>query len=304
MGLPVAPQPMSVPPVPPPPPPLPSQPPPFSPSLPNSRRGGGSFRALATYSWLSVFVCMAVNIAVFGAAHSTQTREEALHKAIVAAFVPITGLLAGIIALLAIPKYGRKGLLWPALSGICVWLLLAVIALPAFNAARQKSLQIRAAREKAAQLTPVAHLPDAVRVSDAALGFSFELPSGYTSFPADKKPAAYRYAYLKMNPAKAVSVVAVETLPGTISLSHHLTAKNLPAGKGWTLTSFSWRGLDVDGVRIPEITSAGSYVTIKVQIPLKQQAIQLAFGGPADDEANVRALAEQALSTLEGAVNL
>jgi hypothetical protein len=231
-------------------------------------------------------------------------REGAIAKAIVAGFAPVTGLLAGIIALIAIPKYGRKGLLWPALSGIGVWLLFACIALPAFNIARQKALQVRAAREKAAQLAPVVHLPDAVRVSDAALGFSFELPSGYTAFPADKKPAAYRYAYVKMTPGKVASVVAVETLPGTFSFSRHLTAKNLPAGKGWTLTSFSWRGLDVDGVRIPETTAAGSYVTLKAQIPLKQQAIQLAFGGPTDDEGNVRALAEQVLSTLEGPVNL
>jgi hypothetical protein len=250
---------------------------------------------------LSIFVGMGVNITMLGAAHS------ALQKAIVAGFAPVTGLLAGIIALFAIPKYGRKGLLWPALSGICVWLLLlllAVIAIPSFNAARQKALQVRAAREKAARLTPVVHIPDAVRVSDAALGFSFELPPDYSAFPADKKPAGYRYAYLKMNSGKAASVVAVETLPGTISLSSHLTAKNLPAGKGWSLSIFSWRGLDVDGVRIPETTPAGSYVTIKVQIPLKQQAIQLAFGGPADDEANIRALAERVLSTLDGAVGL
>lgn len=282
---------MSVPPLPPPPPPFPSQPPPLSPSQTNAGRGGGSFRALAMYSWVSVFVGIGLNLTMIGIAGSGPTREMALAQAIVAGFAPVTGLLAGIIALFSILKYGRKGLLWPALSGICVWLLLAVLAFPAFNAARRKALQIRAAREKAAQLTPVAHIPNAVRVTDAALGFSFELPPDYTVFPADKKPAAYRYAYVKMNPGKAASVVAVETLPGTISLSHHLTERVLPGGKGWSLTSFSWRGLDLDGIRIPETISAGSYVTLKAQIQLKQQAIQLVFGGPADDEANVRALA-------------
>jgi len=281
---------MSIPPLPPPPPPFPSQPPPLSPSQTNAGRGGGSFRALAMYSWVSVFVGIGLNLTMVGIAGSGPTREMALAQAIVAGFAPVTGLLAGIIALFAILKYGRKGLLWPALSGICVWLLLAVLAFPAFNVARRKALQVRAAREKAAQLAPVAHIPNAVRVTDAALGFSFELPPDYTVFPADKKPAAYRHAYVKMNPGKAASVVAVETLPGTISLSHHLTERVLPGG--------------LDGIRIPETISAGSYVTLKAQIPLKQQAIQLVFGGPADDEAKVRALAEQTLSTLDGPLSL
>jgi len=36
---------------------------------------------------------------------------------------------------------------------------------------------------------------------------------------------------------------------------------------------------------------------------LKQQAIQIGFGGPGDDETNVRALAARVLSTLDGPLN-
>jgi hypothetical protein len=44
-------------------------------------------------------------------------------------------------------------------------------------------------------------------------------------------------------------------------------------------------------------------VTYKAQIPIRKQAIQIGFGGPAAEEAQIRALAEQVLSTLDGQVN-
>jgi hypothetical protein len=98
-------------------------------------------------------------------------------------------------------------------------------------------------------------------------------------------------------------VVLVKSLKGTIVPNEHLTSQYLPPGKNLTLTSFSWRGLDVDGVRVPEKIPSGDYVTLNVQIPLKRAAIQIGFGGPAASEASVRALAEQVLSTMDGEVN-
>jgi hypothetical protein len=281
---------------------VPPELPPLGSSVPKAA-AGRSFRALATYSWASILLSVAVNLLMPGMAQSSHTREEVLGKAIVQALFAVTGLLAGIIALFGIPKYGRKGLLWPALCGTCVWLLLVALALPIFNAARQKALQVRASKAQQIQLTPVVHLPEAVRISDSKLGFSFELPPEYTPLPADKKPASYRYAYWKQVPGNAPSVVVVTTLNGTISPNDHLDPKSIPPGKAGSYTRFVWRGLEVDGFRVPETTPAGSYVTFQVQIPLKQQAIQIGFGGPGDDETTVRALAARVLSTLDGPLN-
>ena len=272
------------------------------PSLPNAA-GGRSFRALATYSWASIFISIAAHFVVPGMAQPSHTREEAIGKAIISGFFAVTGLLAGIVALCVIPKYGRKGLLWPALSGICVWLLLGALAIPTFNAARRKALQARAAKAKQIQLAPVVHLPEAVRVSDSALGFSFEVPPDYAPMPADKKPASYRHAYLKQDPGKVPMAVVVTTLNRTFLPFDHLDPKKMPAGSAGSYTRFVWRGLEVDCVRVPESTPLGLYVTFQVQIPLKQEAIQIGFGGPADDEAKVRALADRVLSTLDGPVN-
>ncbi len=168
---------------------VPPELPPLGSSVPKAA-AGRSFRALATYSWASILLSVAVNLLMPGMAQSSHTREEVLGKAIVQALFAVTGLLAGIIALFGIPKYGRKGLLWPALCGTCTYgCLLVAIALPTFNAARQRALQVRANRRRSRSSSRRWSIcPRLSRISDSiSSGFSFELPPEYTPLPADKE---------------------------------------------------------------------------------------------------------------------
>jgi hypothetical protein len=214
----------------------------------------------------------------------------------------ITGLLAGVIALFAIPKHGRKGLLAPALAGICIWLALTAIAIPSFFLARNIALKVRAQGEQFKK-TPPTHLADAVRVEDAALGYSFDLPPGFKAVPAAQTPKDFHAIYMKRGADGTAAAVLIKYLGTPLSPYRRMTAANLPPGKNMTLVPFTWRGLDVTAVRLPEKNAQGEFVTFNVQIPLKQQAIQIGFGGISTNEAQSHALAEQVLPTLDGPVN-
>lgn len=203
------------------------------------------------------------------------------------------GIVSGIVALSAVPRYGSTKLLWPALTGLLLWLSCFALALPSFLRAR------KLAQAKPTILLPVKHLPDAKRVEDVEMHFTFDLPEGFEPFPAAAKPAQYRHAFLRKIPNALGRVVLVQALDGPLP---RLRTKphEMPASIASTHTTFEWRGLEVDGFRVPESINGTKSVTFNVQIPLRQRAVQLGFGGPAEAEAELRTLAEQVLSTLEG----
>jgi len=132
--------------------------------------------------------------------------------------------------------------------------------------------------------------------------FAFDLPDGFEPYPSATKPARYRYAFLRKIPNDLGRVLLVQALDGPLS---RVRAKphELPPAIASTLTNFHWRGLEVDAFRVSESVNGISGITFNVQIPLQQRAIQLGFGGPAKAESELRALAEQVLSTLEGENN-
>jgi hypothetical protein len=274
------------------------------PSFSPSRLSAGvGLRTVANFSWISVVLSVALNVILMAGGVSAHSREAALVQGSIAIIFLISGVICAIVALYSIPKYGTKGLLWPALSGIVIWVLLIVLAIPSFLLARNKALKVQAARAKMVALAPVTHLPGAQRVQDSELGFVFELPQGFTAIPPESKPKQYRYAFIKPGVGEANSVVTATGVGGAFLAGRHLKSIDVPQGLGNTLVTFSWRGLDIDCLRVPEKTAAGDYVTFNVQVPLKKQAIQIGFGGPASSEALIKARAEQVLSTLEGEVN-
>jgi len=258
---------------------------------------------MATFSWLSVPLCVVVNIIVQAGSAGHPTKESAIGQAIVAGFLMLSGILCGVVALCVVPRYGAKGLLGPALTGLLLWLLLAAIAVPTFTRVRERALKVRAAQTQRVDLAPVAHLPGATRLQDTELGFSFDLPAGYQAVPSASMPKQYRYAYIKPRDGEAASVLVVSLLGGTMRPNEHLSPADIPPGKGKTLTPFSWRGLSVDGFRVSEKSPQGEFITLNVQLPLKKRTVQIGFGGPVAKEAEIRALAMHTLSTLEGEPN-
>jgi hypothetical protein len=70
-------------------------------------------------------------------------RPVALIVAIVSSLLILIGVICGIVALFGIRTYGKKGILAKALFGIIIPLVLAVVAIPNFMAARAKALKNR-----------------------------------------------------------------------------------------------------------------------------------------------------------------
>ena len=224
-------------------------------------------------------------------------QRSGIVSALFGGIVALLGIVCGIIALFGVRKHGRKGILWPAVTGISLWLVLFAIAIPVFLQVKQL-----AALRKSTVQTAAIHEPTAIRIEDSTLGFSFDLPDGYETFPTSAKPPECSHAFVKPSVDGRNGVLLVKPLGGILG-REHLKLSEIPAGKNLTLASFTWRGLVVDGIRVPEKTEAGDYLSFNIQIPLRKQAIQLGFGGPADSENEIRALAEHVLASLEGATN-
>lgn len=262
------------------------------PPLPSSRQK--LFLQLSRVSWMSVIMACGANIAIQLATGQSASQGSRFISAILVGSLALIGVIAGIVALCGIRHYGRKGLLWPAVTGICLWLLLFGLALPVF-------LKVRNIAElpKPAPLSPLIHSPDATRVQDVEIGLSFDLPEGYEPFPITEIPQGYRHAFFRQVANEPNRVLLVKPLGGTLPRLR-LKHDEIPAGKGLSLTAFNWRGVQVDAIRVPEKLGDTDYLTFNVQIPLRAQAILLGIGGPTESEPQLRTLVEHVLSTLDG----
>jgi hypothetical protein len=251
------------------------------------------FERLAQASWLSIVIGFVVNLLLRVGFGPVKRPEDAITNAILTGCFVLFGVVSGIIVLCAVPRYGHKKLLWPALTGILLWLSCFAVAVPTLLSVW------KLAHAKPTTLHPVKHSPGAKRVEDAEMHFSFDLPDGFKPYPPAAKPAKYRYAFLRKIPNDLGRVLLVQALDRPLPI---LRAKprEMPAAVASTLTTFDWRGLDIDGFRVSESVNGIKGITFNVQIPLRQRALQLGFGGPAEAEPELRALAEQVLSTLEG----
>jgi hypothetical protein len=62
---------------------------------------------------------------------------DALADATLTAFVPVVGFLAGVLSLFGIRRYGKSGILWKAATGMLIFLLMVLAAIPALLKARE-----------------------------------------------------------------------------------------------------------------------------------------------------------------------
>ncbi|MGD1276427.1 MAG: hypothetical protein ABR964_04290 [Tepidisphaeraceae bacterium] len=69
----------------------------------------------AKASWLAPIIAVALNVFV-----PAETRQEKLTRGLISLGMYILGLIFGFIALASMRRYGRGGILVPALIGVCV----------------------------------------------------------------------------------------------------------------------------------------------------------------------------------------
>jgi hypothetical protein len=102
------------------------------PPLPPDRRK--VFVELARASWMSVIIAVGANFAFISISQHSSSQWSTGINAILVLFLAVGGLGAGIVALCGVQRYGRKQLLLPAVTGLCLWLALFGLAIHPFCA--------------------------------------------------------------------------------------------------------------------------------------------------------------------------
>jgi hypothetical protein len=255
------------------------------------------YRNLATYAWASILISIGAKLFL----DAVLSEQPAIHfRAIIISTSCwlLTGIVSAVIALTAVRRYGRKGILVPALIGIGVWLIPPALAVPQFLALR-KQAQARAASR--ITLQSLITDPTATRIVGKEPDFSVDIPKEFFKLDQNETPADTLYAFAKPSgTADLKDVIMVGILPGVIAPGG-MDPKEVP--KGITLTSHSWRGVPVEGFRAELEQDGIAYVVIQVQVPLRPRAIQLGFATPQAKEADLPPLIQKVLASLDGESN-
>ncbi len=200
------------------------------------------------------------------------------------------------------------------LLGIAVGVAIGVAAIgavqwlfPATTPAPAPRKEIRpdgpAVEHPAEGQSPVVSADDAERITDRDLAFSFELPDGFQPFPPESVLPGYRSCYSgEADEGSPAPVLLIKDLREPLP-PKHVSETWVPPGKGITLQTFNWRGLTLDGMRVPEDANGAPYVTFNVRIPLRKRAIQMSFGDAGANEPALRQRVESTLATLQGETN-
>lgn len=113
------------------------------PPLPAHYARNSFFHSAATISIFAPLFAIGFNVLGRAALGPNESGIPVLIVSTVAALSLLTGIIAGIVALFGIPKYGRKGILVKALCGILIPIILTGLAIPAIVMARGKAGEFR-----------------------------------------------------------------------------------------------------------------------------------------------------------------
>jgi len=109
------------------------------PPLPVRHKSNSFFHSAATISIFAPLFAFGFNVLGRAALGPNESGIPAIIVSTVAGLSLLTGIIAGIVALFGIPKYGRKGILVKALCGILIPIILTGLAIPALVMARAKA---------------------------------------------------------------------------------------------------------------------------------------------------------------------
>ena len=142
-------------------------------------------------------------------------------------------------------------------------------------------------------------------IVDDQRGFTLTLPDGFVSYPdllGAKPEIVHCFILGDLNDDEADVVLIIELMGGLIG-RERLSQGDLPPGFQGRLFTTRWNAFEVDALEIPEQLGELQLITYNVQIPLKPSAIQVKLMGPADREAELKALLAEVLAGLKGESN-
>jgi len=149
-------------------------------------------------------------------------------------------------------------------------------------------------------------------VDDRGHGYSFVLPDGYSEFAEGRAAPRVLQSFMRGQPHEpSFGVLRVEALGGTIGreplnrATVEKAARDSVRGSGIEVLGFAyqptrWRGFPLEVVATQLVHDGEKLMTLGVQVPLRREAIQIYFMGPAADEARLHADLAQILGSLRG----
>jgi hypothetical protein len=141
------------------------------------------------------------------------------------------------------------------------------------------------------------------QASNGTLGYQFTVPEGFVEFPEGRasNPDLVE-CWTEEAPASTQGplVLCVQRLHGVIGRDP-IRADELPVGA--QLTTLRWGEFELQGVRANVERDEGPGFSLVAQVPLKPEAIQLLFAGPADEVERGDTLLHAALASLHGKSN-
>lgn len=138
--------------------------------------------------------------------------------------------------------------------------------------------------------------------TNSSLGYRFRLPDGFIAFPAGKSQPDVVDCWTELMPPSSggALILCVQRMRGTLG-RERLARKDLPAQI--QLTTFTWKGLEIDGLRTDTVQAGMPVVIYAAQVPLKPEAIQLIVAGPSSQQPRAEAILTSILASLEGETN-
>ncbi len=142
-------------------------------------------------------------------------------------------------------------------------------------------------------------------IADKNLNITLTLPEGFEPVPDFHSPpnTDVRHAYRRMNSdGTAGAYIFIETLGGTIDREPMNEKEVLKHGVE-RLYREKWKSFEVDVCVLKEILGGATCVTRNVQVPIVPRAVQLRVVGLESRDAELAALTQTLLASLDGPSN-
>ncbi len=150
-------------------------------------------------------------------------------------------------------------------------------------------------------LRPVAW---AAQVENADFGFSITIPDDFQPDPeVAATNADFIHAFTRADPDGGLAtIIILERMRGRIGREKLDPAKLPPGFKGSVFTA-RWNDFEIEAIELPELLNGVPTINYNAQVPLKPEAIQVRVVGPQSRQAELRALLDQLLASLQGDSN-
>ncbi len=211
----------------------------------------------------------------------------------------VTGVIVALVALCGIGRYGKRGILWPALIGTFLNIPLLIFSLMhgLFTVVYNAGLP------PPAHLSPAAHSPSAHQLRDEQLQFTMDIPEGFDNWPEAKADPAVAHGLIRRSPDRETAcVITIEPLNTVLSRAQRLRATQIPSNLRGRITQRKWRGVDIDVVDAVSKSDGVTTYIYECMVPLRPKAVRVnvAESGPQSDPEALSRLVDKILATLDG----